>query len=130
MRMRRTVSPRGVVHFSGESSGRCGELVLSYNLSQYASDESVCVPCSASVHVRKSVCACGHVFASIKSSPLVTKTSKRVAIDRRRTLESEDEIAARKAKTALEKQRNVPQGSFCRVIEHVLPKREPLKHRR
>ena len=90
----------------------------------------VCVPCSASVHVRKSVCACGHVFASIKSSPLVTKTSKRVAIDRRRTLESEDEIAARKAKTALEKQRNVPQGSFCRVIEHVLPRREPLKHRR
>ena len=47
--------------------------------------------------------------------------------DRRRSLESE---AARKAKTALEKQRNVPQGSFCSVIEHVLPKREPLKHRR
>ena len=45
-------------------------------------------------------------------------------------VESEDEIAARKAKTALEKQRNVPQGTFCRVIEHVLPKREPLKHRR
>ena len=61
---------------------------------------------------------------------MVTKTSKRVAIDRRRSLESEDEIAARKAKTALEKQRNVPQGSFCRVIDHVLPKREPLKHRR
>ena len=72
----------------------------------------VCVPCCAGVHVRKSVCACGHVFASIKSSPLVTKTSKRVAIDRRRSLESEDEIAARKAKTALEKQRNVPQGTL------------------
>ena len=86
----------------------------------------VCVPCSAGVHVRKSVCACGHVFASIKSSPLVTKTSKRVAIDRR-SLESEDEIAARKAKTALEKQRNVPQGSFCRVIEHVLPKKRAFE---
>ena len=85
----------------------------------------VCVPCSASVHVRKSVCACGHVY---KKQPFGNQD--RVAIDRRRSLESEDEIAARKAKTALEKQRNVPQGTFCRVIEHVLPKREPLKHRR
>ena len=82
--------------------------------------KKVCVHCSTSVHVRKTVCDCGH------SSPLVTMTGSR------RSLESEDEIAARKAKTALEKQRNVPQGSFCRVIviEHVLPKREPLKRRR
>ena len=65
-----------------------------------------------------------------KKQPFGNQDVKRVAIDRRRTLESEDEIAARKAKTALEKQRNVPQGTFCRVIEHVLPKREPLKHRR
>ena len=62
--------------------------------------------------------------------PYVTVPLKMQNNDRRRSLESEDEIAARKAKTALEKQRNVPQGSFCRVIEHVLPKREPLKHRR
>ena len=45
--------------------------------------------------------------------PLVTVESKRVAIDRRRSLESEDEIAARKAKTGLKKQRNFPQGSFA-----------------
>ena len=78
--------------------------------------------CSTSV--RNTVCDCGHVFASKKSSPLVTMKSKPVGE------ESEDEIAARKAKTALEKQINVPQGSFCRVIERVLPKREPFKHRR
>ena len=96
MRMRRIVSPRGVVLFSGESSGRCGELVLSYNMPL----TKVCVHCSTSVHVSKTVCDCRHVFASKKSSPLVTMKSERVVIDRRRSLESEDEIAARKAKKA------------------------------
>ena len=42
--------------------------------------KKVCVHCSASVNVRKSACACGHVFASKKSSPLVTMKSKRVAM--------------------------------------------------
>ena len=45
--------------------------------------------------------------------------SERVVIDRRRSLESEDEIAARKAK----------KQEFLRVIEYVLPKRKPWKHK-
>ena len=80
--------------FSGVSSGRCGESVLSLNMPP----TKVCVHCSASVHIRKTACVCGHVFASKKSSPLVTMKSKRVAMDERRALESEVEIAARKSK--------------------------------
>ena len=66
--------------FSGESSGRCGELVLSY-ISLDMPLTKVCVHCSTSVHVRKTVCDCGYVSASKKSSPLVTMKSKPVGED-------------------------------------------------
>ena len=55
----------------------------------------VCVHCSASVNVRKAVCACGHVFDSKKGGPA---TAKRVAMNLQRALESADETAARKTK--------------------------------
>ena len=74
--------------------------------------KKVCVHCSASVNVRKSACACGHVFASKKSSPLVTMKSKRVAMDSRRSLESEDEIATRKSKDSLRKAKKRASGEF------------------
>ena len=48
----------------------------------------VCVHCSASVNVRKAVCACGHVFDSKKSSPATARRSKRIALNIRRALES------------------------------------------
>ena len=57
----------------------------------------VCVHYSASVHVRKAVCACGHVFGPNKSGP----SAARVVVG---ILESDVETAA---KIALEKQRNV-----------------------
>ena len=58
----------------------------------------VCEHCSASVHIRKSVCACGHVFGSKKSSPSAARKSKRVAVGIRRSLEFDVETAARKVK--------------------------------
>ena len=63
----------------------------------------VCEHCSASVHIRKSVCACGHVLGSKKSSPSAARKSKRVAVGIRRSLESDVETAARKAKDSVSK---------------------------
>ena len=54
----------------------------------------VCEQCSTSVNVMKSVCVCGHTFA--KSS--VTRQSKRIAMKRKRAVESELETAARQCK--------------------------------
>ena len=63
----------------------------------------VCAHCSASVNVRKSVCACGHVFSSKKSSPSAARKSKRVAVGIRKSLESDVETAARKTKDSVSK---------------------------
>ena len=54
----------------------------------------VCEQCSTSVNVKKSVCVCGHTFA--KSH--VTRQSKRIAMKRKRAVESELETAARQGK--------------------------------
>ena len=48
--------------------GKLGELLLSCIFLDMPLTK-VCVHCSASVNVRKAVCACGHVFDSKKSSP-------------------------------------------------------------
>ena len=72
----------------------------------------VCVNCSASVPIWKTICPCGHVFASKNSSPLVTMKSKRAAMDRRRSLESEGETAARKSKESLRKAKKRASGEF------------------
>ena len=88
----------------------------------------VCEHCSASVHFRKSVCVCGHVFGSKKSGPSATRKSKGVALCIRRTLESVVETAARKAKDSVRKAKKRALQDEDRersVIEHVLPKREP-----
>ena len=71
--------------------------------------------CSASVNVRKAVCACGHVFDSKKSSPATARRSKRIALNIRRALESADETAARKTKDAVReanKRALVDEGQF------------------
>ena len=60
----------------------------------------VCEHCSASVHIRKLVCACGHVFGSKKSGP---SAARRVAVGIRRSLESDVETAARKATDSVRK---------------------------
>ena len=66
-------SPRGVVHFFWN---KVLEGYVSCSLSLSMPPTKVCEHCSASVHIRKSVCACGHVFGSKKSSPSTARKSK------------------------------------------------------
>ena len=94
--------------------GKLGELLLSCIFLDMPLTK-VCVHCSASVNVRKAVCACGHVFDSKKSSPATTRRSKRIALNIRRALESADETAARKTKDAVReanKRALVDEGQF------------------
>ena len=79
------------------------ESYVSCSLSLSMPPTKVCEHCSASVHIRKSVCACGHVFGSKKSSPSAARKSKRVAVGIRRSLGSDVETAARKAKDSVSK---------------------------
>ena len=74
---------------------------VSCSLSLSMPPTKVCEHCSASVHIRKSVCACGHVLGSKKSSSF--ESSKRVAVGIRRSLESDVETAARKATDSVSK---------------------------
>ena len=64
----------------------------------------ICTHCSASVKIRKSVCVCGHVFAS-KKNPFATKKPRHVAMNIKMFLESADEASARKSDDSVRKAR-------------------------
>ena len=58
---------------------------------------SVCPKCSASVHIHMAACStCGYVFSHDKPCPI--RESKRLGMQRKRALESNDETLERKAK--------------------------------
>ena len=91
----------------------------------------VCEHCSASVHIRKLVCACGHVFGSKKSGPSAARKSKRVAVGIRRSLESDVETAARKATDSVRKakERALENEDQRKKSDRACTaKREPQKH--
>ena len=68
----------------------------------------VCTQCCAIVNVKDSICVCGHSFV-LKRKALVRATkSKRIAMKRKRALESADETAWRQRKTVLVSHKSEP----------------------
>ena len=111
--------PRGLVVRLSNGCGGCGGCDLNVmELSMRL--RKVRPQCNAIVHVKRSVCGCGHAFALKRKAQYTSDKEKVKVMKRRRALESEEETLMRKEKDKLHKLSK----RVCETREQILHRQE------